>query len=516
MNYKKRHLMSVMLVLASFNVQPATPARLTSTVDQNVLFHHHILNFGFNSWDPNQANYLVMFKHAAAMSYDATSFYLNGDMPSDYAGLKRIMNFNAGNAPLLLTFPGKGTYNFAYSDTAGNSSSDFSKRAGVSFDLDGATLEHLKGFACAKSSEYNNFSASSSMADAKRMFQTNWFTGNQFAPVANFQSRFIVQKMVEQTITSLRTGFYDQMFLDEVGRVQPDCFNKEYGDQGSFSSWKEGQLSFIRQITEAAQSTNGRKGSPIKVSGNIWSPYENDILPKAFASNSLPLDHYYFESGGFAIEDLGPVKNGLSSNDYDASTGLPIYKNISGGFIPANRVAVETEYTFHGEANDVGAVGERYMMQHFNGAGIAASQGSWFGWYGESQVDSRNNRGQLVHTHAMMLLRAIPNWENIASVPLSDRWYTKSTYFYWSPNSQFSTSAIQGWNPINETLYVVYMDASGQIDLKGGVIKTAYFVDEVFNATDESALHCLSSTSHGLASLTCPDKVRQGIRITFE
>ncbi len=516
-----RHgLMLAMILIAGSSSQATAQApNLSTTVNWDDLHHHQIQNFAFNSWAPNSPSYMTMFNHALAMSYDATSFYGNSWVPSQYNSLKRIMNHNVAIEPLSISFPANsaplGKYNFTYTNNSGASTIDGSKSAGRDFKLDWTAINYLAGYGCAKSADYWNLNPNSTFNDFKNRYRSDWAYTGGTAFIGNMQSRYVVWDLVQKTIASLKTGYYDQLFLDVVVGVQQDCVNKSYGGWGSYSSWKEGQIDYIRQITTAARSIKGRLGNNFKVSGNIWSPYADKESAQWYANWSIRLDHYFFESGGFAVQDVGPVYHYLATNGSDPETGLPAFLNAGGGYLPASKMAVAAKYDFLGGPYDTGAIGETYMMQHYSSAGVGATQGSWFGWYGQAQVDLRNSWGRLVHTNAMQLLRAIPNWENLAGTPVWNRYYNWSTYQYWSPNNQFSKSAIQGWNPINKTLYAVFMDKYGQIDLKGGTIKTAYFADEVFNATNQSALSCLSSLN-GVPRLTCADKVNKGIRITFQ
>ncbi|MEQ1560426.1 MAG: hypothetical protein ABL933_16005 [Methyloglobulus sp.] len=518
-NTKYRLVVALALMAGAFSQAIAQAPSFSTSVNQSLMYQHQIQNFDYNTYSPSAPSYMTMLNHALAMSYDATSYYLNGSLPSKYNSLKRIMNHNVATEPLSISFPVNsaplGKYNFVYANNSGASIIDSSKMAGRDFKIDWPSLSYLAGYGCAKSADYWNISPNSTLNDFKNRYRADWVTSNEIYFVGNLQSRYVVWDLVQKTIASLKTGFYDQMFMDVVIGTQQDCVNKEYGGWGSYSSWKEGQTDYINQITNAARSMYGRLGSRIKVTGNIWSPYADIQSAQWYANSYIRLDHYFFESGGFAIEDTSPTYHYLATNGSDPANGLPAFWNASGGHIPANKMSVAGKYAFLGSPNDTGAIGEAYMMQHYSAAGVGASQGSWFGWYGQAQVDLRNSWGRLVHTNAMMLLRAIPNWENLVGTPVWNRYYNWSTYQYWSPNNQFSKSAIQGWNPINKTLYAVFMDKYGQIDLKGGTIKTAYFADEVFNATSQSALSCLSSLS-GAATLTCANKVKQGIRITFQ
>jgi hypothetical protein len=359
--------------------------------------------------------------------------------------------------------------------------------------------------------DYNSINLSSSDKEIKRLYRTNL---EYKRIIANFQSKFVVDDLVKKTIKTLETGNYDILFIDDLPRVVQDCKNKDFGGMGSYTTWKDGQLDFLSRIVFIAHKMKGYHGNPIKIFGNIWSPYADEITPKWYSENKLRLDHYYFESAGSALGKLETFY-GQEANGKDPETALPAFVLENGGYIPANLISLGTNINYQYKIATAGSdKGDGYLMQHYKASGTASAQGSWFGWYGETNVDRIYPDGKLVHTNAMQLLRAIPNWDNLASISLVSRIYNKNNNTYVSPNSSFSKSVIQGWNPINQELYVVYMDMKEKVNLKGKVIKTAYFVDDKFNKTSNDAMGCLAIQGE-FASLKCTDKLKIGIRITF-
>lgn len=477
------------------------------------LFHHHIHNFYFNDSDKSKPNYLAMQSHALAMSYEATTHYLANTLPSNLDGLKRILLHNAYYIPMSIDFDKRQVkYTVSYLDAHNRSLVNADRIVWNSYPLNAVDIEILKGYGCAQSKDYVMVSEASSLSDAKKWFRIDKDYGKV---IANWQSRFVVEDLAKKTIQSLQTGKYDYLFFDDLPRDPGDCINKEYGGIGSYSSWKEGQLSFLKAVTDAVHSMKGRHRGQIKVFGNIWSPYADTYTARWYASKELRLDHYYFESAGFARED---VLYGQTANGKDPETRLPAFMPLMGGFIPANLVSVGTHIrTMYSltTAPVKKEVFDEYMMQHYKAAGIGATQGSWFGWYGETSLDKVSFSGKLIHSNAMQLLRAIPNWDNIAKLPLSSRKYDQSDNIYISPNSRFSNSVIQGWNPLNNEIYAVFRSRIGQIDLMGKKIRAASFVNQSFNKTGEDALPCLTETN-GKIMLICADKTEQGIRITLE
>ncbi|MDF1690465.1 MAG: hypothetical protein P1U35_12740 [Cycloclasticus sp.] len=503
------------LISMTFSVNAATDLSIFGgtpanelEVDKKLLFHHHIHNFYFNDSDKFKPNYFAMQAHALAMNYDATTHYLAKELPGNLDSLKRILLHNAYYMPATIDFNNqKIKYMVSYLDSNNWSTVNPERKVWNSYRLSDEDIDIMKGYGCAQSVKYESISVSSKLNEAKKMFRIDKDYGRV---IANWQSKFVVQDLAEKTILSLKNGNYDYLFFDDLPRNPGDCINKNFGGMGAYNTWKDGQLAFLKKVTDAAHSMLGRQGMKIKVFGNIWSPYADVYSSKWYAQKELRLDHYYFESGGFAREDF---LHGQSSNSKDPETDLPAFSPFMGGFIPANIVSVgthiKTMYSLAAGDN----VFDEYMLQHYVAAGIAARQGSWFGWYGETSVDKLGLGGKRIHTNAMQLLRAIPNWENLANVPLDLRKYDKNENIYFSPNSRFSIDSIQGVNPLNNEVYVVFRATTGKIHLLEKQIESAYFVNENFNTTSEDALPCLSA-NNGKISFLCADKIDKGIRIT--
>lgn len=512
-----------LLCLLIIGAQTATAATFTKikttqpskmVLDSSGMFHNQIHNFYFNDYDKSKSNYLAMQSHALAMSYDTDTHYLVNSLPGDMDSLKRILLHNAYYIPLRIDFTKHQVkYTASYLDAKNQSTVNPSRIVWNSYPINNSDITILKGYGCALSYDYNSISTTSTLDDANRWYRIDKEYG---VVIVNWQSKFVVADLAKKTIQSLQTERYDNLFLDDIPRNPGNCVNKDYGGQGSYSSWKEGQLAFLQLVTDGAHAMKGRLGEQIKVFGNIWSPYADTYSAKWYAEKKLRLDHYYFESGGYARED---ATYGQAANGKDPETGLPAYFPVGGGYIPANLVSVSTSIpTMNTLASGPikKEVLDDYMMQHYKAAGIGAAQGSWFGWYGETSVDKVNSySGQLIHSNAMQLLRAIPNWENIAKVPLGSRQYDKTTNVYSSPRSKFSNSVIQGWNPVNNEIYAVFRSTSGQVDLMGKKVITANFVNPYFSKTSENALTCLSDYNNKL-TLKCADKIEQGIRITIQ
>lgn len=513
--------MKLMLLAASFFVSLYGADALAVTanaleggvITSDDLAHHHIHNFYFNDSDKAKPNYLAMQSHAIAMSYDATTHYLAKTLPGNMDGLKRILFHNAYYIPFSIDFSKHQVkYTVSYVDANNRSTVNPDRIVWNSYPTQSADIELLKVYGCAQHDAYGLISPLSSNNDAKRLFRIDKDYGRV---IVNWQSKYVVESLARKTIESLATGNYDYLFIDDLPRNPGNCVNKDAGGNGAYKTWKDGQLAFLSMVNDAAHTMTGRQGSQIKVFGNIWSPYADFQTAKWYAEKKLRLDHYYFESGGFAREDF---LYGQVANSKDPETGLPAFSPVFGGYLPANRVSLGT----HIETMKLVASGkpsksdvDQYMTQHYVAAGVAATQGSWFGWYGETSLDKTDGNGQLIHSNAMQLLRVIPDWDNLAGVPLASRTYEKKANVYSSSISRFSNSVIQGLNPLNGEVYAVFRDIGGRVDLMGKELVSASFVNAYFNKTGENAMPCLNAVN-GEVVLTCADKIGRGVRLSLQ
>lgn len=526
-NFKPKIIANIILIL--FFVYDGQQIN-AQTVDQTNLFHSNIHNFYFNESAPSQPFYLMMEQHAAAMSYDGVINGLTQTLPGNLNSLKRIMPFNTYYVPGDFNFAAQTvTYPLGYMNINNSSTINLNDTVYSATPITQQDITLLQGLGCALNPAYKTTNSIPSLAVANQLY----YIDSTFNKVmVNWQSKYVVQQLANKLINTLQTKRWDYLFMDEVTRyVNVNCLNKSYGGMGTYPTWMAGKIAFMQLVNNAAHHTIGNSGFPMKVFANIWSPYADVYSPVWYSTNLLRFDHYYWESGGQTAADTanncrkggstgqcGGI-GGQNANGIDPETGLPAIFSAFNGYIPANKISVSTKIAdlMNVAANDpidpnLFAI---YLNDQYVAAGTAAAQGSWFGWYGVNSVIETTPAGTFIHNNAMQLLRAIPNWENLAKLPLSTRSYNFSTNIYSSPRSYFSNSVVSGWNPINNQIYTVFNDTVGTIDLNGQTLASAYFVDQIFNTTSENALPCLNQTGQTI-QLSCADHIGRGIRFTLQ
>lgn len=505
-----------LMCLAILNITIFSNSTFAQSVDTSKLFHHHIHNFYYNDTQPTLPFYLTMENHAASMSYNAvnTGFH---NLPSNLNQLNKILYNTAYYIPATFDFTNQTVkYTISYLQQNNQSTINENDQVWNSYPIAPTDMAILQGYSCAKSIQYNKTTHIPDLQTAKQLYYLDPLY-NKF--IANFQSKYVVQSMASKIALTLQTRKFDFMFIDDITRNPTvNCLNKNFGGLGIYPSWKAGQLAFLQMITNAAHNTIGKQGAPYKVLGNIWSPYADQFAPLWYKNKQLRLDHYYFEAGGSTNLDAkyGGF-GGQNTNGFDPETRMPAFISQYGGYIPANKLSVSTSLS---DMNNVvtkntidPTLFQIYLNDHYIAAGTAGIQGSWFGWYGTVGVNEINTGGQLIHNNTMQLLRVIPNWDNLANIPLSQRTYDSINNIYTSPNSSFSNSVVSSLNPINLEEYIVFNDTTSSINLNNANINNAYFVDAFFNKTNESALPCLAQNNKTI-SLACADHAGIGIRIS--
>jgi hypothetical protein len=478
---------------------------------------NNIHNFSNKLWDKRSIDYALPALHARELGYR----YVTIGKP-DYFGFDSLQIIKLSNAyylPMRVNIKDQTVRYISWIDDGkGGSLLRDNRFTHKWYKFDGLDLKIAEAYGCRRNI-IAKFESILDLPDIKKIFYTDFDYGFETNIIYNFQSKFAVRKFVEYVLHSYSTGNYSVLFMDDLSREIPGCANKDAGNEGSYPSWKEGQKDFLVKIVAGLkQSHEGRD----LIFGNVWHPLSPSVAKtylKWFADGSLKFDHYYLEAG--------PQKNlSIKANGTDPRSGLPAYVS-SDGYLPADRVSISTSHGWYGsQISDQQNLNyksgrEEYLGQHYYVARVSALQGSWFGWYGENNVDTRQlvsdtQPGSLVHTNDMQLLRVIPGWDNLSTVALAERIYDFSSQSYRSNNSYFSPSIIYARHYKSGELFAVFKKKDGEIKLlPNEIISEAWFSNHYFKRTDESALSCIKQISTRVL-LVCESALDRGIRISFE
>ena len=504
-------LTAVSFIWSSLNAQPLIPEG-----------NHHLHNF---------SNRKETSFHALAMGYSMVCS-VKPDGP-EYDSLGLILNSNARIGPIrIYVHKASGAVNVQYHsaynikgthESAIASQYGLKRTAGVLYPLTEEDWFIVRSYSGTRKNADQLRASEVTESTFDSYFAKTWPLEDQtyrsFNLGANWQSRKVVDDFVRYKTAGVDWKEYAALFMDGINNLDvANPVNLDFGGMGHYPTSWEGKNDYMIRVAEFIRNTDSTGSDrPLLLVGNIWNPKSAGglRLARLFAAGRLRFDHYYFEQGGIGNQ----LPNGVIPG-----TLLPAYVDPDSAayYIPASRVALDDVYGFNKDMSKYDRTG--HFSQHLDACGTAGLHGALFGWYGEDGVTRVDSQGKLIYTNDLQLLRAIPNWDNLHGIPVpafgnvsewdQRRW---NHNVYSSPTSHASDSLIWSLNPFNGEFYVVFRRSGALLPLDGKRIKTAYWTDDWFRATDQSARVALDTTG-GLVKLKADDESQglgRGIRITF-
>lgn len=496
-------------------------------VDRPGFPNHHLHNFASSD---------AMTYHAEAMGY----YFAGSRKPDDPAfaeiGIIRMLNARVGPVRVHIQISTGDIY-VSYLPTLCDSATGRSMLAGEyglerldyrRYPITQTDWEILSGYSAARKDPQHLQLEELDHETLEEYFFLTWIVrepdwiGFNFS--ANWQSKKVTADYIRIVTENMPWKKFDALFFDSFGsRDLPTSANAEFGGLGAHTDRRAGQLHFVKSVTDVARDTakTGRN-VPCMLFTNIYHPKSNecqDIL-EYYGENLLRLDHYYYEKGGLGTQ---------APNGTIPGTDIPAYVSSANPahYLPADKVALDDVYAFNRSDYDGKDTYERsaHFYQHLDACGTAGLHGAWFGWYGEDSVALRDKQGRLIYTNDLQLLRAIPNWDNMAglSVPPfgkatdadARRWDGK---VYKSPRSCASEEVIYSRHPLTQELFVVFRTLDGVVRLgPGEKMRQAILVDDWFRSTDTDVQPCLEVEGDKLRLKSrAADILGKGIRLILE
>ncbi|MGY6215316.1 hypothetical protein ACW73L_09150 [Methylolobus aquaticus] len=479
------------------------------TAPQDIL-HHHIHNWSRN-YSPRQLSsptWARAERHAVAMGYSTVNRGRAEDPAFDHLGVSK--DFNGAFYPVIFDFS---TNRLRYRPEAENGYGGNFIRPGATvgnfISMSRADMELLSVFGCSRRAGSVVLSPTATRAQFETAFYALESAPGGIWAFANLQNRWVVEQLAQGYTNAIINGDFSGTTFDDIARTPPDnsCANRDVRQDGRYyNTWKEGQKALLQRITAALHSATSPLGYPYFVAANMYqinNSNSGNTYGAWYADRSLRLDAYYLERGTQGGHDQ-------RANSTDPETGRPAFSYQANGaprnFIPADRIHVSTAHQEFPPFSD-------FLREHLEVAGIAGRQGSWFSYIVGMGVDKTYSNGTFVFNNTLQLLRAIPNFDNLAEVPLTARFFNAASLTYTSPNSYASPSVVYSRNPINGEMYAVFLRTTGAITLRSNeYVASAVYTNPVFDNTTSNAIGCLRRGS-GTVSLICSSRVGQGIRL---
>ncbi len=169
-----------------------------------------------------------------------------------------------------------------------------------------------------------------------------------------------------------------------------------------------------------------------------------------------------FQARGLPAFTNAAIMNTVLQADYNVMTaaGIVHWAN-EWGQTNGNMGSVVPKSSINVETPGPGATSRFDFTETLKAAGIAGSQGAWFGAIGET-LNQTQADGTGMPSNALMLLRAIPNWDNL--VGATGRSWNGSVYF--SSNSYADANVVYSRHGKNGKLFVVFRNTSGVMWLR--------------------------------------------------
>jgi hypothetical protein len=556
-------------------------------------YRHRIHGWNPNYDNPDRDDYAFAHEHALQMGYSLVS--IGKPEESKYDNLGLIKNFNAGGSgPIRIRLDdedGDGVdeikqfiyrdyYHLSFDEAEQEyiSAFDATKYVNRWYDItDQAIIDLLKTHGCAKeSADLSQLTLDNiNKVLIMNLFHYSWVKANgEFSIRPNWQSVDVVSDLVNKTIDSINHDSVDAIFFDYFNIGPNNCSNANYNESATYVDWYEGQREYIGQVNSRVKQMSNSHGNPYYVMANVGNPKTGGAKAAQFyADATLRIDEYIFETN--TVRDSSSreiiIENDANAIDpetgkpafipLDTNTWEPLYDNPSDAYLPADKVSLNVGVNFiSGPECWYGSLGvlscpyreddyfddsqcdphpneDDYFTQTIKSSGIAANQGSWFGYYGniakKDNYECVNGIPQLkndeekewVKTNDLQLLHAIPNWDNLLGIPVpefgnprpdDERKWDPINLIYKSPNSYASPDVIYSRHFQTGELFLAFMSLIGEVILKPSEqVISAEFADRYFARNGEDALPCLDINSNTIKlKPECGSNLGKGVRIS--
>ncbi|MGV8141965.1 MAG: hypothetical protein ACP5NW_05990 [Candidatus Woesearchaeota archaeon] len=374
-----------------------------------------------------------------------------------------------------------------------------------------------RSYTDAEKKEYNDLLLWKSTASFPYNIATGWYFSDEFfRPLADFQQQRVIDLMVSRALTSAKNAenpsknFLFGGWSWDVPTLEGDLWS---GVQGlplqnrtgtgggvnisywtgtcsgishpgltkNYACYRDGKAAFYKKLFDET-----RKQFPnMKIymePYTPWASYIREISTRSDASALKP-DILCEEKGALDFVNDSRIFN----------TGL----------ITKDKMCCDSSEVYDHKGNLVIA-------------GNAAINGAWYLWYGRfggvGNFPPLDSIRQV--PDRLKLIKALPGWDNINSVPLNRRTWSATKLEYNSTLSRANMNIIYSVHPKNKKTYLVILNRSAGFDLQGKAVDTIYSVDELFRQNADASSHF--TQSNGYLYLKSDSYVGKGYIITLK
>lgn len=285
-----------------------------------------------------------------------------------------------------------------------------------------------------------------------------FFSTSLFRPVADFQHESVIDRTVTDVLSyassqeSLANNFRFGGFAWDVPQLTGDFWAG--GNQVDLSYWTGSDSGYPKSAPYDYSTYSDGKAAyykQLRQASSVMNPDVRFIVE--------PYNPYYDWIEG--VQDRA---------DYALFKADLICQENSGiGFATDSRI-----FSHSGHSKQDLCSTTPNVFSHAENtriAGMAAENGASFGWYGRfgGTGDMPDYASIKDVPDRLKLIRAIPGWENLNGVKLTDRHYDDYAKSYDSPLSHIDKDILYSTHPRNGMLYVVVINPGQAIEMSGKI-----------------------------------------------
>jgi hypothetical protein len=356
---------------------------------------------------------------------------------------------------------------------------------------------------------YNDLLLWKSSASFPNNLATGWFRDDgSFMPLADFQQQKVIDYVVSESLSSVKNiedkskNFLFGGWAWDVPSLKGDLWSSVQsggGKQVDVSYWT-GSCSGIQHpglTQDYSCYADGKAAFYKKLFSETRKQYPN---MKIYMEPFNPWTRYMSEIA--SRSDVAQLKPDLLCEEGPGLEFVTDSRLFASGLMTKDKVCSSTPNVFDHKGNLVIA-------------GNAGINGAWFLWFGRlgGTGNFPSYSSIKLIPDRLKLIRAMPGWDNLNSVPLSSRKWDATKLEYKSTLSFANMNIIYSVHPKNKKTYVVVLNKSAGLNLQGKTVDTIYSVDELFSPKAEASGDF--TQTNGILYLNADANLGKGYVITF-
>jgi len=308
-----------------------------------------------------------------------------------------------------------------------------------------------------------------------------WYSDSRFIPIIDFQQQSVIDDTVEYILAGIKPD--ENISLDfrfaglmwDVPDIKGDFWSGYGGSGGEFvdlSYWTGSDSCASLAHTHDYATYSDGKAAYFKT---VYKRIREEYPDAKFISHPFTIYDRWIKD----IENRADARElmpDLLLQEQSGTLFVDDERIFSSGLVTRNQVGTSTTRKFGNYENRLYAA-------------KAAINGAWYNWFGNLGGDGDTPDYQNIYEvpARLQLIRVLPNWDNLAQIPLPERTWDGTVYE--SSNSYVDGNIIYSRQPLSGKLFVVFLDTAGRIKLKPNeTVGSIHKTDGLFIETENGSM----------------------------